>query len=287
MTARANDLFAETAPRYGVLRQTSSETLADQIAESIRLVGFAVVDGGYGADGLVKLSSAFDRVLAETHRANGGCEELRKIDEHNTVRLPLASDPAFLELALNPTVLAICRRLMGDYIVLNLQNGIVNPPNAQRYNVGAYHRDLPYQHLTSSRPLMVNALFCIDPFTTENGATYVVPASHKVEDFPSDAAVSSHQQQISAPEGSFIIMDSMVFHCGGVNRTNRPRRAVNQAYSIPIIRQQIDLPAALGPHYTSDPAIRKLLAYDVQTPTSVAAYYEGRRVRKGQPAAAG
>jgi ectoine hydroxylase-related dioxygenase (phytanoyl-CoA dioxygenase family) len=92
---------------------------------------------------------------------------------------------------------------------------------------------------------MLNALFCLDPFTAQNGGTYVVPASHKVADFPSDAAITSCQ--ISAPEGSFIIMDSMVFHRGGVNATDRPRRAVNPAYSIPFIRQQIDLPAALGP----------------------------------------
>jgi ectoine hydroxylase-related dioxygenase (phytanoyl-CoA dioxygenase family) len=275
----------EKAPHYGVLRQTSSDTLVEQIAESINLVGFAVVESSYGRNDLAKLSSVFDRVLAATHQSNGGREELATIDEHNTIRLPLASDSMFLELALNPLMLAICRRLMGDYIVLNLQNGIVNPPNAQRYNVGAYHRDLPYQHFVSSHPVMVNALFCLDPFTTENGATYAIPASHKVEAFPSDAAVSAHQQQISAPEGSFIIMDSMVFHRGGVNSTNRPRRAINQAYSIPIIRQQIDLPAALGPDYTSDADIRKLLGYDVQTPTSIAAYYEGRRVRKAKPVA--
>jgi ectoine hydroxylase-related dioxygenase (phytanoyl-CoA dioxygenase family) len=168
---------------------------------------------------------------------------------------------------------------MGDYIVLNQQNGIVNPPYAQQYNQGLYHRDLPYQHFVSSHPLMVNALFCLDPFTAQNGATYVVPASHKVEDFPSDAAITSCQQQISAPEGSFIIMDSMVFHRGGANATNRARRGINQAYSIPFIRQQIDLPATLGRGYTEDAKIRKLLGYDVQTPTSVAAYHEDRRVR--------
>ena len=248
-------------------------------SSSIGLIGFAVIDGNYGRDGLAKLSSAFDRTLAATHQANGGYEELAKIDEHNTIRLPLANDPMFLDLARNSTVLAICRKLMGDYIVLNQQNGIVNPPNAERYNQGAYHRDLPYQHFISSYPLMVNALFCLDPFTAQNGATYVVPASHKSEAFPSDAAIDAWQRQITAPEGSFIIMDSMVFHRGGMNTTGRARRAINQAYSIPFIRQQIDLPAALGPRFTSNPDVRRLLGYDVHTPQSVSAYYEGRRVR--------
>jgi ectoine hydroxylase-related dioxygenase (phytanoyl-CoA dioxygenase family) len=271
----------EKIARYGVHRQTTSDSIIDQAVEAIGLLGFAVVESNYGPDDLAKLSSVFDRVLAATHQSNGGREELARIDEHNTIRAPLASDPMFLELALDPTVVAICRRLMGDYIVLNQQNGIVNPPNAQQYNQGAYHRDLPYQHFVSSHPLMVNAVFCLDTFTTENGATYVVPASHKIESFPSDAVIRSYQQQISAPEGSFIIMDSMLFHSGGVNRTNRARRAVNQNYSIPFIRQQIDLPAMLGSNYTSDADVRRLLGYDVQTPTSVAAYYDIRRVKKG------
>jgi len=270
-----------TIPRYGVRIQTCSESLVDQAVESIGLLGYAVVDGNYKVDQLSKFSVAFNRVLAQTHHTFGGCEELAKIDEHNTIRAPLASDPIFLELALNSTVLAICRRLMGDYIVLNQQNGIVNPPHVQKYNQGAYHRDLPYQHFTSSSPLMVSALFCLDPFTTQNGATYVVPASHKVEAFPSDATICCSQQQISAPEGSFIIMDSMMFHRGGVNTTDRARRAVNQAYSIPFIRQQVDLPAALGPQYTSDPRVRMLLGYDCQTPRTVAAYYDTRRIRNG------
>jgi len=48
-----------------------------------------------------------------------------------------------------------------------------------------------------------------------------------------------------------------LFHRGGANTTGRGWRAVNQAYSIPFIRQQIDLPSALGPRFTSDPDVRK------------------------------
>jgi len=265
--------------RYGVHLQNQSGTPVDQAVEAIRLLGFAVVEGNFCLEELTKISSAFDQMLAATRQSHGGYEELAKIDEQNTIRAPLVSEPIFLDLALHPTVLAICRRLLGAYVLLNQQNGIINPPNAERYNQGAYHRDLPYQHFVSSHPLMVNALFCLDPFTAQNGATYVLPASHKSEAFPSDAVINACQQQIGAAKGSFIIMDSMLFHRGGVNSTDRARRAVNQTYSIPFIRQQIDLPAALGPSYTSDPEVRKLLGYDVSTPRSVAAYYADRHTK--------
>ena len=68
----------------------------------------------------------------------------------------------------------------------------------------------------------------------------------------------------------------MIFHSGGVNTTDRPRRAVNHVYSIPLLRQQIDLPSALGEHFVTDGKLRKLLGYDVHTPGSVAEYLANR-----------
>ncbi|QQN62769.1 phytanoyl-CoA dioxygenase family protein [Bradyrhizobium diazoefficiens] len=265
--------------RYGVHTQDQSSTALDRAIEQIKLVGFAVVDGGFDAAILGRLAEAFDRVLESTQHLYGGREELRRIDEHNTIRALLAHDRLFLQLAMNANVLEVCRRLIGDYIILNQQNGIINPPNAQQYNQAAYHRDLPYQHFVSSRPLAINALFCLDPFTLQNGATLVVPASHKEEAFPSDLTVEALQRTVTAKAGSFLLLDAMLFHRGGVNQTSNARRAVNHLYTIPLMRQQIDLPLFLGPDYTEDKQTRRLLGYEVQTPSDVSAFYGARLSR--------
>jgi ectoine hydroxylase-related dioxygenase (phytanoyl-CoA dioxygenase family) len=270
---------SEHTRRYGVLRQTVSNTGIDQVAESIRRLGYGVVGGGYDDTALAALSAAFERAHERHRREHGGAAALEAIDEHNTIRLPLAYESAFLELAANRTILEICARLIAGYVVLNQQNGVINPPHAQRYNQGAWHRDLPYQHFVSSRPLAINALFCLDAFTIENGATRVLPASHQQEDFPSDRFIESEAATIEAPAGSFIVLDCMAYHSGGVNGTDRARRAVNQVYSIPLIKQQIDLPAALGEQFTTDPQLRKLLGYDVRTPRSVGDYLASRAAK--------
>jgi ectoine hydroxylase-related dioxygenase (phytanoyl-CoA dioxygenase family) len=267
--------------RYGVIGQTVSDTDVAYACESIRRLGYAVIDGGYDKDALASLSAAFERAGQRHHAAHGGAEKLRSLDEHNTIRLPLAYEPAFLELAANTIILDVCARLIAGYVVLNQQNGVINPPHAQRYNQGVWHRDLPYQHFVSSRPLAINALFCLDAFTVENGATRVLPASHQQEDFPSDRFIEAEAATIEAPAGSFIVLDCMAYHCGGVNRTDRARRAVNQVYSIPLIKQQIDLPAALGEQFTADPQLRKLLGYDVRTPRSVGDYLASRAGKTG------
>jgi ectoine hydroxylase-related dioxygenase (phytanoyl-CoA dioxygenase family) len=268
--------------RYGVIGQTVSDSDVAYACESIRRLGYAVIDGGYGEAALASLSAAFERAGQRHHAAHGGIDRLRSLDEHNTIRLPLAYEPAFLELAANRTILGICARLIAGYVVLNQQNGVINPPHAQRYNQGAWHRDLPYQHFVSSRPLAINALFCLDAFTIDNGATKVLPASHQQEDFPSDRFIESEAATIQAPAGSFIVLDCMAYHSGGVNRTDRARRAVNQVYSIPLIKQQIDLPAALGEQFTTDPQLRKLLGYEVCTPHSVGDYLASRTGKAGK-----
>jgi ectoine hydroxylase-related dioxygenase (phytanoyl-CoA dioxygenase family) len=264
-------------PRYGVLGQTATGSGVDRAVESIRILGYAVIQGGYDQAWIERLSTSFNRVHQRRFDEYGGADGLRAIDEHNTIRAPLASESQFLELASNAIIIEICRKAIADYFILNQQNGVINPARSEPYNQGAWHRDLPYQHFVSSRPLAISALFCLDSFTRANGATLVIPASHRMEDFPSDDFVASSSVPIDAPAGSFIILDGMVFHRGGVNLTDEPRRGINHVYTIPPIRQQIDLPTMLGDEFTADPALRRLLGYELRTPRNIAEFLQCRR----------
>tara|TARA_R110002096_G_scaffold207679_1_gene394079 strand:- start:163 stop:579 length:417 start_codon:yes stop_codon:yes gene_type:complete len=128
---------------------------------------------------------------------------------------------------------------------------------------------LPYQHFVSSRPLAINALFCIDEFTEFNGATNVIPCSHKSEAFPSDCYVNQHSYFVIAPAGSFIVLDCMVFHKGGFNQTNNPIRAVNHVYTIPYFKQQINIPKELGLSNDLNKSEREVLGFDYQIASSI------------------
>lgn len=265
--------------------QSSASTELDNAAEMLRLLGYATLDSGVALDEIQGLRRQFDDLHSSVLSTHGEVA-LREIDEHHTIRCPLAHDRKFLELALNPRVLALCERLIGKGFILNQQNGIINPSHGETYAQDAWHRDLPYQHFVSSRPLALNALFCLDDFTAENGATLVLPASHKEEAMPSDATIRSTERAVTAVAGSFIILDCMTYHRGGCNRSDGPRRAVNHVFTIGLMRQQIDLPLFLGDRYAEEPAIRRLLGFDFRTPESTAAFYSERRRRKmGRPLA--
>jgi ectoine hydroxylase-related dioxygenase (phytanoyl-CoA dioxygenase family) len=273
--------MVETLRSYGVNEQ---EVAADDLAahaERIRLAGYSVLAGVFSARDTADLAARLDEVLRrQTHEF--GSERLEQIGDGFTARCPLVDDAAFLTVAAHPLLLALVRLLLGDYIVLMQQNGVINPPQ-EGHTQGAYHRDLPYQHFVSSRPLAISALFCIDPFRAETGATIVIPGSHHAERFPSADVAASLQVSVNAEPGSFVVFDAMLFHRAGENRSGRVRRAVNNVFSVPIIAQQISLPSALNGRYSDDPALARLLGYD-STPAASVADWRMRRLRRtGKP----
>jgi ectoine hydroxylase-related dioxygenase (phytanoyl-CoA dioxygenase family) len=258
---------------YGVLERTQVASSIDLAVEEISRVGFCVFDSGFSKSTIANIADHFDRMHAE-YLAHHGLEYMRSRDEHNTVRLPLSLDNTFLDLARTKRLLELVSRLIAGKFILNQQNGIVNPVNS-RYNQDAWHRDLPYQHFTSSRPIAVNALYCIDEFTIENGATSVLPGTHLHEAFPSDAFIEKNARQIPAPAGSFIVIDGMTYHRGEKNHTAQPRRAVNHVFTIPFIKQQIAIPPAMNGDGL-DEATRDLLGYRYATPASIDEFLKAR-----------
>lgn len=262
------------SPSYGVLERIIATDTVQSAIEQINHLGHAVLDPGFSTAQIDEFRKIFD-VTHDRYVSIYGEKRLRQLDEFHGIRLPLAIEPEFLKLAKTPAVLHVVHGLIQGKFVLNQQNGIINPPR-EKYNQAAWHRDLPYQHFVSSRPIAINALYCVDDFTLKNGATHVLPASHKREAFPSEAFVNSNEVQVQAPAGSFILLDCMCFHRGGFNQSKHKRRAVNHLYTIPLIRQQIDLSVALrDASLTAED--RDFLGMQYFSPKNVAAYLDTRK----------
>ncbi|RMF08489.1 MAG: phytanoyl-CoA dioxygenase [Alphaproteobacteria bacterium] len=182
---------------------------------------------------------------------------------------------------MNPALMGLLRKVMPSYFILNQSNGLINNAK-QEYSQARYHRDLPYQHFTSDRPLAVNALFCVDEFTQENGGTRVVPGSHLQVAFPSDRYVQQHEEVIEAPRGSFLVLDAMTYHSGGANRSDRARRAINHVFTIPMMRQQISIARELA-DFELTAEERQLFGFGLEEPLSVEDFLEAR-IRKTKSA---
>lgn len=264
---------------YGVRKQLTADDLTAVHVQEIQLVGYTVVEGVIAEGELDGWRERIDRLIEAQGAFYGSAEEAKALGEGNTARAAMAQDRAFVELVKIEAVLAICRRLLGPYFVVNQQNVVVNPPSGVRHHQSQWHRDLPYQHYTSSAPLAVSALVCIDPFSEVTGGTVVLPASHKLDEFPSDQVVLRQERTVTAPAGSCLVFDAMLYHRTGTNRSEGLRRAVNQMFTIPMFQQQIALPAALGPDFPADPAEAQLLGYVNAPPSSVQDWAASRQKR--------
>ncbi|WP_295543114.1 phytanoyl-CoA dioxygenase family protein [uncultured Thiohalocapsa sp.] len=258
---------------YGVLVQDNTKSKMDEVAEQVRRLGYAVLDSGLPKAEVSQISESFNR-MREAYVGEYGEARLRRAGEIHTIRAPLTHGVGFTSLASNQNLLAILKQLIVGKFILNQQNGIINPPG-EKYNQGAWHRDLPYQHFVSSSPLAINALFCVDDFTLENGSTFVLPASHLSINYPSESYIQRNALQIEAKAGQYILLDCMLFHSGGFNRSGADRRAVNQVYTIPYFKQQIKLPTLLNKGSLSAEE-QELFGFFFQEPTSIQQYLDRR-----------
>lgn len=259
---------------YGILQQNLSECSFDEAAEQVRNLGYAILDSGFSESEIAGIAAEFERT--RTHYVEKYGEAILKgIDEFYTIRSPLThGGEEFLKLALNANLLSLLKKLIRGEFILNQQNGVINPPRTG-YNQGAWHRDLPYQHFISSTPLAINALYCVDDFTLNNGSTFVLPASHKAENFPTTHYIQKNALQVEARAGSYIVLDCMAFHAGGLNSSSSDRRAVNQSYNIPYFKQQINIPNNMQ-GYKLSAEEEKILGFIYQEPESIDQYFANR-----------
>jgi ectoine hydroxylase-related dioxygenase (phytanoyl-CoA dioxygenase family) len=196
---------------YGVLHQTSCANHLDEVVEQVTQLGYAVLDAGLSAQEVSDVANEFARIHT-LYLEKYGEAALRAVNEHNTIRgMVTHGSDIILNLAMNANLMTVLKRLIPGKFILNQQNGIINPPK-EGYNQGSWHRDIPYQHYVSSRPIAINALYCVDDFTLANGATFVLPATHLKEPYPSPQFIQRHAIQAEAKAGSFIVLDCMVYH---------------------------------------------------------------------------
>jgi ectoine hydroxylase-related dioxygenase (phytanoyl-CoA dioxygenase family) len=246
---------------HGIHEAHENRDIADVLAEEVEILGYAVVpevlDESELEEARWRIDAAYERQVEEI----GGQDVLEAMNDADIARCLLEYDDFFVEVAANQKVQNVVEKLLGDYVVLMSQNAIINQPREEHYQ-HSWHRDLNHQHFTSSRPLAISALYCIDDFSPETGGTHLLPVSHRIEGFPSQEFIDSHSVIADAPAGSALLFDAMIFHRAGENRSGKVRRAVNHIFTLPFLQQQISLPSALNGRFADDPRLRRLLGYE-------------------------
>ena len=170
----------------------------------------------------------------------------------------------FGKLVENPKVLKLARGVLGEDCVLSDISVNSIGPHSEG---AAWHVDAPLGQLPEPLPefpLTLQNVWMLDDFTAENGATRVVPGSHKRRRRPTWAGgVMEDEVILTAPAGSMAVWLSNTWHRVGPNSTDYPRRAILCYYSRSWIKPFSDyrtsIPKELLDQYS--PTLRYLLGF--------------------------
>jgi hypothetical protein len=179
----------------------------------------------------------------------------------------IAKSPMCQGMAIDPAVLGI----MDHFLLKGCRAYQLNLTQAIRIGGGEpqqlIHRDdLMFNFLHPEFEAMMNTLWEVDDFTAENGATHVVPGSHK---WALDRQAQPHEEaQGVMKAGSVLVWLGSLQHGGGANRTGRPRTGVVHSYSLGWLRQAepqyLAVPRDIARHLPE--RLQRLLGYFVHEP---------------------
>jgi ectoine hydroxylase-related dioxygenase (phytanoyl-CoA dioxygenase family) len=232
---------------------------SEAVVAALRRDGAAIVRDQVAPD-------VVDAVLRELrpHFDKQGTASQNDFNGYKTLRLScvLAESRTSAELIGHPRVLEVA-----DAVLLR---------HCKSYQIGSttaieiwpgegnqmLHRDDGiYPISLAGMELQVSAMWSLQDFTLENGATRVIPGSHRrVEPYrPRDSDVC----QAAMTKGSLLLYLGSTLHGGGANRSNAPRAGLINTYSLGWLRPEVNhlltLPRDLVDSYPE--RIRRLMGY--------------------------
>jgi len=103
----------------------------------------------------------------------------------------------------------------------------------------ALHIDTPVPNPLPPWEIKANTIWLLDDFTDKNGATEVVPGSHKYGRRPIDTNPNDHAglRKINAPAGSLIVTSGYLWHRAGANESHVVRRALLGSFASSAFRE--------------------------------------------------
>ncbi len=113
-------------------------------------------------------------------------------------------------------------------------------------------------------PIICNTMWALTDFTEENGATRVIPGSHRADHSPEIGGTFATIPAVMR-RGSVLVWHGSLWHGAGANGTDRRRVGVATNYCAGYIRQQenqqLGIPVEIARGFS--PRLRKLVGYGI------------------------
>src|ERR1700679_3471273 len=208
----------------------SPALLSDADRATLDEQGFLALPGLLDPAAVAAIVRRFDE-LVEAEGEQAGLEAHREAGTDRLANL-VDKDPLFDLIWNNP------RQLSAIAHVLGWQPEKVFSLNGRSALPGQGHQNLHVDWASAVAPgdyQITNSIWMLDDFTPENGATRVVPGSHRWVRLPKDVmadpgAPHPGEVLVVGQAGTCVVFNSHLWHGGTLNQTGRPRRAIHAAF---------------------------------------------------------
>jgi len=245
---------------------------AQDVAQQLTRDGYVIVSGLMSEDDVAAARADLGRVLQTTPTGRNPFEGLAT----QRVYALFAKTRTFDKAAIHPLLLQV--------LDLVLQHYQLSAPVGIRIGPGEHaqmlHRDDAIYPLPEPHPtVVVNTMWPLDEFTAGNGATRLLPGSHRWEPGRRPAAEDPVLTAAMTP-GSVMFYLGSVWHGGGANRTSQPRLGVILEYAAAWLRPQENHCLAVPRGIVRDlpEQLQELLGYNIYPP--FLGYVDGAHPRK-------
>ena len=226
--------------------------------------GFVVLENCMGGDLLRELRQRIHEVF-DAERDRAGSEFRTEAHARRLANL-VDKGEVFHRAILLPRVIECVRHVLGPQVKLSSLNARSADPHGEVPQ--PLHVDMAA--IPDERGYWVcNTVWMLDDFTIDNGATRVIPGSHKWGRRPQDVLDdprAPHPQEILVlgAAGSVAVMNAHAWHGGTANRTSAPRLAMHAFYCRRDKPQQQYQKQLLRPAVQDSlsPELREMLALD-------------------------
>jgi len=256
------------------------DTDSVDIIEALKRDGAAIVRHAVAptvADAvLAELRAPFDRV--------GKCDE-NDFNGYKTLRVSgiLGISPTSPELVAHPLVMKVADAVLLahciNYRIGSLTAIEIQPGEAEQF---LHLDDNIYPFRIPGMQLQISAMWALEDFTAENGATRVALGSHTSGSnnkyHSVEAEFGDNIVQAVMPQGSVLFYLGSTLHGGAANRSNAPRAGLINTYALGWLRQEenqyLNVPREIAEQHS--PLIQRLMGYQMHKTLGAFQHPDGR-----------
>jgi ectoine hydroxylase-related dioxygenase (phytanoyl-CoA dioxygenase family) len=221
--------------------------------------GYTILERAIEPDLIDELDEDLRRIEREREVQPAGnlFEGLRTVRIYNL----LAHGKRYERVPVHENVLPLVERVLDRGCLVSSMSSIAIDPGEAAQPVHADDQliPLPRPHV----PIVCNTMWAITDFTAENGATRLLPGSHRDGRAPELGQDIEGMIAAEMPRGSVLVYNGSLWHGGGANQAAARRVGVAMNYCAGWIRQQenqmLGVPLEVARGFS--PRLRKLAGY--------------------------